>query len=83
MYCSLARWSWWVSRSCRVVIIVYGPAAGLTRHVTTSVRMSGGRLLIRRGSIVESLLREMRLTWLFYDLVTLFVAVSIVGFLAV
>lgn len=83
MHRSLARWSWWVSRSCRVVIIVYGPAAGLTGHVTANIRIPGDGLLAWGWGIVVSLLRELRLTWLFYDLVTILIGVSIVGFLAV
>lgn len=57
---ALALRSRWVSRSRRIVIIVYGPATRLARHVTTSIRLPGDRLLTWRGSIVVSLLRELR-----------------------
>lgn len=68
----------WVSCSCRVVIIVYGPATGLAGHVTAGVRRSSDRLLTWRGSIEVPLLRELRLAGLFHDVVTLFVRVAVV-----
>ena len=83
MDCSLALRPRWVSRSCRVVVIIYGPITRLTRHVATSVRIPGDRLLSLRGGIVVSLLRELRLAWLFHDVVTLFVGKSIIRSLAV
>ena len=80
MHCSLALW--WVSRARRVVIIVHSPATRLARHVTTNIRMLSDRQLICRRSIVISLLRKLRLAWLFHDLVTIFVGICVIRFLA-
>jgi len=74
---SLALRSGWVSGSRRVVVIVYGPTAGLAGHVTTRIRGTDGR---RRG-IAVSLLRDLRLAGLFHDVVTVFVG-EIFGLLA-
>lgn len=81
MHCSLALRSGRLSRSCGIVVIIHCPAPGLTGHVTTSIRIPAGWLVTLRGSIVVSLLRELGLTWVFHDLVAVFVRKCFVRFL--
>lgn len=81
MHRSLALWSRRISRSCRVVEIIHGPATRLTRHVTTRVSRSRCRTLTG-GRCIKVTQVDLGGSGVCHDVITLFIRGCIFRILA-